>query len=91
MNAGHTTLNATDNRTLSGPDARSGGSISSCPGIVVKVDAGEPIESALRRFKKMFARSDISGDIKRHEFFVAPSQRRRDKAANARARRAKIA
>jgi len=62
-----------------------------CSGISVEIDPGEPIESALRRFKKLTTRSEIAHDIKRHEFFVAPSQRRREKSANARARRAKNA
>lgn len=55
----------------------------------VKVEAypGEPIESLLRRFKKVVQKALVISDYRRHEYFVAPSLRRRVKSHNARARR----
>jgi small subunit ribosomal protein S21 len=59
-------------------------------GCVVVVQAGEPIESALRRFKKAVERAGISNDLRCREFFEPWSERRRRKSAIARKRESKI-
>ena len=52
----------------------------------VKVQEGESIESALRRFKRKVQQEDIIKDIKKHSFYVKPGDRRRAKQALARKR-----
>ena len=37
----------------------------------------EPLKSALRRFKKACEREGLMRDIKRHEFYEKPSEKRR--------------
>jgi small subunit ribosomal protein S21 len=43
----------------------------------VKVQEGESIESALRRFKRKVQQEDIIKDIKKHSFYLKPGDRRR--------------
>lgn len=50
---------------------------------VVKVRKDEPIEKALRRFKKKVDREGIIRQYKRHESYEKPSQRRRRKRLRA--------
>ncbi len=45
--------------------------------IQVKVRANEPIEKALRRFKKKFEKSGILKDYKKNEYYVKPSEEMR--------------
>ena len=53
----------------------------------VKVQEGESIESALRRFKrKVQQQEDIIKDIKKHSFYLKPGDKRRAKQALARKR-----
>ncbi len=52
----------------------------------VKVQDGESIESALRRFKRKVQQEDIIKDIKKHSFYLKPGDRRRAKQALARKR-----
>ena len=52
----------------------------------VKVQEGESIESALRRFKRKVQQEDIIKDIKRHSFYLKPGDKRRAKQALARKR-----
>jgi small subunit ribosomal protein S21 len=52
----------------------------------VKVQEGESIESALRRFKRKVQQEDIIKDIKKHSFYMKPGDRRRAKQALARKR-----
>ena len=52
----------------------------------VKVQEGESIESALRRFKRKVQQEDIIKDIKTHSFYLKPGDRRRAKQALARKR-----
>jgi small subunit ribosomal protein S21 len=52
----------------------------------VKVQEGESIESALRRFKRKVQQEDIIKDIKKHSFYLKPGDRRRAKQALARKR-----
>jgi small subunit ribosomal protein S21 len=47
------------------------------PGIRVK--EGESFESALRRFKKKCEKAGIMADLRRHQHFEKPSERRKRK------------
>ena len=47
------------------------------PGIRVK--DGESFESALRRFKKKCEKAGIMADLRRHQHFEKPSERRKRK------------
>ena len=55
----------------------------------VKVQDGESIESALRRFKRKVQQEDIIKDIKKHSFYLKPGDKRRAKLAVARKRNRK--
>ncbi len=52
----------------------------------VRVQEGESIESALRRFKRKVQQEDIIKDIKKHSFYLKPGDKRRTKQALARKR-----
>ena len=52
----------------------------------VRVEEGESIERALRRFRRAVQRENILRDAKRHAYFVKPGERRRAKEAAARRR-----
>ena len=52
----------------------------------VKIQEGESIENALRRFKRKVQQEDIIKDIKKHSFYMKPGDKRRAKAALARKR-----
>jgi small subunit ribosomal protein S21 len=52
----------------------------------VKVQDGESIESALRRFKRKVQQEDIIKDIKKHAFYLKPGDKRRAKRALAQKR-----
>jgi len=52
------------------------------PGIRVK--EGESFESALRRFKKKCEKAGILSDLRRHQHFEKPSERRKRKLNAAR-------
>ena len=52
----------------------------------VKVNEGESLESALRRFKRKVQQEDIIKDIKKHTFYLKPGDRKRLKQALARKR-----
>jgi small subunit ribosomal protein S21 len=52
----------------------------------VLINAGESLESALKRFKRKVMNEDIIKDIKRHAFYLKPGQKIRVKAALARKR-----
>jgi small subunit ribosomal protein S21 len=56
---------------------------------VVRVLPGEHIDSALRRFKKSVQKDGLVADMRRSEFFVGPSEKRRKKSVAARKRLAK--
>ena len=47
----------------------------------VKIQEGESIESALRRFKRKVQQEDIIKDIKKHSFYLKPGDKRRAKQA----------
>jgi small subunit ribosomal protein S21 len=52
----------------------------------VRLQEGESLENALRRFKRKVASEDIIKDVKRHSFYLKPGQKRRVKQALARKR-----
>jgi small subunit ribosomal protein S21 len=52
----------------------------------VRVQDGESIESALRRFKRKVQQEDIIKDIKKHSFYLKPGDKRRAKQVLARKR-----
>ncbi len=52
----------------------------------VRIQEGESIESALRRFKRKVQQEDIIKDIKKHSFYLKPGDKRRTKQALARKR-----
>jgi len=61
-----------------------------CKGVAeVKIQEGESIESALRRFKRKVQQEDIIKDIKKHSFYLKPGDKRRAKQALARKRNRK--
>ena len=55
----------------------------------IKVQEGESIENALRRFKRKVQQEDIIKDIKKHSYYLKPGDRRRAKQALARKRNRK--
>ena len=52
----------------------------------VHLQDGESLESALKRFKRKVMNEEIIKDIKRHSFYLKPSQKKRVKAVEARKR-----
>jgi small subunit ribosomal protein S21 len=57
----------------------------------VRLQDGESLENALRRFKRKVQTEDIIKEIKRHSFYLKPGEKRRVKAALARKRSRKKA
>ena len=53
---------------------------------VVKVKDNEPIEAAMRRFKKQVEKAGILTELRRREAYDKPSVRKKKKAAAARKR-----
>ena len=52
----------------------------------VKIQEGESIESALRRFKRKVQQEDIIKEVRRHSFYLKPGEKKRLKEALARKR-----
>ncbi|HEY6349779.1 MAG TPA: 30S ribosomal protein S21 [Candidatus Angelobacter sp.] len=52
----------------------------------VRLQEGEPLENALRRFKRKVQTEEIIKDVKRHSYYLKPGERRRLKQALARKR-----
>jgi small subunit ribosomal protein S21 len=52
----------------------------------VRLQEGESIDSALRRFKRKVQTEDIIKEVKRHSFYLKPGAKRRVKQALARKR-----
>ncbi|MCY3759372.1 MAG: 30S ribosomal protein S21 [Acidobacteria bacterium] len=52
----------------------------------VRVQEGESLENALRRFKRKVQTEDIIKEVKRHSFYLKPGEKRRVKQALARKR-----
>src|SRR5687768_3062345 len=55
----------------------------------IKIQEGESIENALRRFKRKVQQEDIIKDIKKHSFYLKPGDKKRAKQALARKRNRK--
>jgi len=52
----------------------------------VRVQDGEGLESALRRFKRKVQQEDIIKEVRRHSYYLKPGEKRRVKQALARKR-----
>ena len=52
----------------------------------VRIQDGESIENALRRFKRKVQQEDIVKEVKKHSFYLKPGERKRIKQALARKR-----
>ena len=57
----------------------------------VRIQEGESLENALRRFKRKVQQEDIIKEVKRHSFYLKPGEKRRTKEALARKRSRKKA
>ena len=57
----------------------------------VRLQEGETLENALRRFKRKVLQEDIIREVKRHAFYLKPGQKLRVKSALARKRNRKKA
>ena len=55
----------------------------------VRLQEGEPLENALRRFKRKVQQENIVLEFKRHSFYLKPGEKRRVKAALAQKRNRK--
>jgi len=52
----------------------------------VRLQEGENLEGALRRFKRKVQQEDIIKEIKRHSYYLKPGEKKRVKQALARKR-----
>ena len=52
----------------------------------IRVQEGESLENALRRFKRKVQAEDIIKEVERHLYYLEPGERRRVKQALARKR-----
>ena len=52
----------------------------------VRIQEGESLENALRRFKRKVQQEDIIKEVKRHSFYLKPGEEKRVKDALARER-----
>jgi len=58
-----------------------------CVGLAeIRLQEGESLENALRRFKRKVQQEDIIKEVKRHSFYLKPGEKKRVKAALARKR-----
>ncbi len=57
----------------------------------VRLQEGEPLENALRRFKRKVQQDDVIKEFKRHSYYLKPGEKRRVKQALARKRHRKKA
>jgi small subunit ribosomal protein S21 len=57
----------------------------------VRLQEGESLENALRRFKRKVQQEDIIKEVKKHSFYLKPGERMRVKQALARKRNRKKA
>ena len=55
----------------------------------VKLQDGESLENALRRFKRKVQQEDIIKEVKRHSYYLKPGEKKRVKQALARKRNRK--
>ena len=47
----------------------------------VRIQEGESLENALRRFKRKVQQEDIIKEVKRHSFYLKPGEKKRVKEA----------
>lgn len=52
----------------------------------VRIEDGESLDQALRRFKRKVQQEDIIKEIKKHSYYLKPGERKRIKEALARKR-----
>ena len=52
----------------------------------IRLQDGESLESALRRFKRKVQAEDIIKEVKRHSYYLKPGEKKRVKQALARKR-----
>lgn len=52
-----------------------------------QVNEGEPIETALKRFRRQCQKEGVLAEVKKREYYDKPSVRRKKKAIAARRRR----
>ncbi len=52
----------------------------------IRVQEGENLENALRRFKRKVQQEDIIKEVKKHSFYLKPGEKKRIKQALARKR-----
>jgi small subunit ribosomal protein S21 len=52
----------------------------------VRLQEGESLENALRRFKRKVQQEDVIKEVKRHSFYLKPGEKQRVKEALARKR-----
>ena len=57
----------------------------------VRIQEGESLENALRRFKRKVQQEEIIKEVKRHSFYLKPGEKKRVKEALARKRSRKKA
>ena len=57
----------------------------------VRIQEGESLENALRRFKRKVQQEDIIKEVKRHSYYLKPGEKKRVKEALARKRNRKKA
>jgi small subunit ribosomal protein S21 len=57
----------------------------------VRLQEGESLENALRRFKRKVQQEDIIKEVKRHSYYLKPGEKKRVKEALARKRSRKKA
>ncbi|HYK63143.1 MAG TPA: 30S ribosomal protein S21 [Bryobacteraceae bacterium] len=55
----------------------------------IRLQDGETLDNALRRFKRKVLQEDIIKEIKRHSFYLKPGEKKRIKSALARKRNRK--
>ena len=58
------------------------------PGVIIRNE--EPFEKALKRFKKSWEKAGIISDMKKHQHFEKPSERRKRKLNAAKRKRMKL-
>ena len=59
--------------------------------MAIKRRPDETLDSMLKRFKKTVVKSEVLKDLRKHEFYVSPSEKRRIKSAEAQKRAKKKA
>jgi len=52
----------------------------------VRLQEGESVENALRRFKRKVQQEDVIKEVKRHSYYLKPGEKKRVKEALARER-----